>query len=92
MVTDKGPGIWKVNVSSGKSVLLNEAPSLISEWSPDGTMIAFVQSDDIWIVDLQTNALKQVTTSGKFNGFITWDLDSTGIFAFYGEEENMGKW
>ena len=40
-------------------------------WSPDGTQVAFVRDNDIWLVKLlYDNAESQVTKDGKFNEVI----------------------
>lgn len=46
-----------------------------ASFSPDGTKIAFVRNNNIFIKDLQTLAEKQITTDGKYNEIINGRTD-----------------
>ena len=43
--------------------------------SPDGTKIAFVKDNNLYIKDLSTNSIKAVTTDGKWNYIINGNCD-----------------
>ncbi len=44
-------------------------------FSPDGSRVAFTRSNNLYVKDLQTNAEKAVTTSGKPNSLINGSTD-----------------
>ncbi len=47
----------------------------LTTFSPDGTMVAFVRDNNIYIMDLQTKEEKQITFDGKFNSIINGTMD-----------------
>lgn len=47
----------------------------LTTFSPDGTMVAFVRNNNIYIMDLQTKEEKQITFDGKFNNIINGTMD-----------------
>jgi len=42
----------------------------LATFSPDGTKVAFVRKNNLFIIDLTTNNEVQITTDGKFNAII----------------------
>jgi dipeptidyl-peptidase-4 len=44
-------------------------------FSPDGTKIAFVRQNNLFMVDLNTMAERQITTDGKWNNIINGMCD-----------------
>lgn len=55
------------------------APSFVQDlaWSPDGSMLAFTNGWDVFIINAQGNAMKQLTTDGNetFDSSPTWSPD-----------------
>ncbi|MBR5784736.1 MAG: S9 family peptidase [Bacteroidales bacterium] len=47
----------------------------LTTFSPDGTMVAFVRDNNIYIIDLQTKEEKQITFDGKINSIINGTTD-----------------
>lgn len=71
------------NIKSRKLERLSEGgPQQVPTWSPDGTQVAFVRDNNIFLVKLlYDNAESQVTKDGKFNEIIN------GIPDWVNEEE-----
>ena len=59
-------------IQSRKLAKLSDGgPQQVPTWSPDGTMVAFVRNNNIFLVKLlYDNAESQVTKDGKFNEII----------------------
>jgi len=70
-------------IQSRKLAKLSDGgPQQVPTWSPDGTMVAFVRDNNIFLVKLlYDNAESQVTKDGKFNEIIN------GIPDWVNEEE-----
>lgn len=47
----------------------------LTTFSPDGTMVAFVRNNNIYIMDLATKEEKQITFDGKINSIINGTTD-----------------
>jgi dipeptidyl-peptidase-4 len=53
----------------------NDSPEENAEFSPDGSKIAFTRANDLWVLDLETNAETRLTTTGSdslLNGVLDW--------------------
>src|SRR5438309_6343067 len=52
-------------------------------WSPDGTMIAFVRGNDIWVMDAQGGGQLQLTSNGSgqfpFDTEPAWTPDGQSV-------------
>lgn len=55
--------------------LYDEAPQMLADFSPDGSKVAFVSGNNIYIRDLVDNSLVQVTSDGKQNEVINGSTD-----------------
>ena len=64
------------DINSKKLTRLSEnGKQSLADFSPDGTKVAFVRDNDIYIVDLNTGNEKQITTDGKRNHIINGTCD-----------------
>ena len=53
----------------------NDSPEDNAAFSPDGKKIAFTRANDLWVLDLGTDAEMRLTTTGSdslFNGVLDW--------------------
>jgi len=55
--------------------LFDKGPQMLADFSPDGTKVAFVFENNIYIKNLIDNSLTQVTTDGKQNTIINGSTD-----------------
>ena len=55
--------------------LLTEGNQKIARFSPDGKKIAFVRENNLFVVDVQSGELSQLTTDGKYNNIINGHTD-----------------
>ena len=81
-------GIWRLHVASGRSRrLTRHAGDGSAAWSPDGTRIAFIRDDAIWVMRPDGAAQRRVFagTKGRFHDVapksVTWSPDSR-FFAY----------
>ena len=64
------------DLTTGKLTLLSKAgKQRLATFSPDGTKIAFVRDNNLFMVDLPTGKEKQITTDGKINEIINGATD-----------------
>ena len=64
------------DINSKKLTRLSEnGKQSLADFSPDGTKVAFVRDNDIYIVDINTGNEKQITTDGKRNHIINGTCD-----------------
>jgi len=64
------------DLASGKLNLLSKGgKQRLATFSPDGTKIAFVRDNNIFVVDLLTGKEKQITNDGKINEIINGATD-----------------
>lgn len=66
--------IYDIEKKSLKQLSINGKQSL-ADFSPDGTKIAFVRDNNIFVVDLQTGNESQITYDGKTNEIINGTAD-----------------
>lgn len=50
-------------------------PQTLAEYSPDGTKVSFIYSNNLYVKDLKTGKVKQLTTDGKINKIINGTTD-----------------
>lgn len=60
---------------SKKTIRLNEGKILHPGFSPDGSKIAFVQDNNLYLYDVVTGHTKAITTDGKWNFIINGNCD-----------------
>ena len=58
-----------------KVTTLDEAQVLHPTLSPDGSKVAYVKNNNLYIKDIATNSIKAVTTDGKWNYIINGNCD-----------------
>ncbi|MEI6347388.1 MAG: DPP IV N-terminal domain-containing protein [Bacteroidota bacterium] len=82
---------WVYNRQTKKTELLfDKGKQRLADFSPDGTMVAFVYLNNLYIKNLNTNKVIQITTDGKdreiINGTTDWvyeeELDITKGFTW----------
>jgi dipeptidyl-peptidase-4 len=66
-----------IDITTGKSVPLfdKEAKEMLAEFSPDGKQVAFVYENNLYVKDLVSNLVTQVTSDGSQNGIINGSTD-----------------
>jgi dipeptidyl-peptidase-4 len=62
-------------LASKKTTAIDKDKILHPSFSPDGSKIAFVKDNNLFIKDLSTNTVKAVTTDGKWNYIINGNCD-----------------
>jgi dipeptidyl-peptidase-4 len=67
--------VYVYDVASKKAVLLNEGKVLHPSFSPDGTKIAFVFDNNLYVYDIASAKTTAVTTDGKWNHIINGNCD-----------------
>ncbi|MFC0548659.1 serine hydrolase [Kutzneria chonburiensis] len=70
--------LWEVDTSGGEPRRITQGPKDSSPaWSPDGTKIAFLRDDQVWL--LETGEPRQLTTLPLGAGAPRWSPDGTKI-------------
>ncbi len=67
--------VYVYDVDSKKAVLLNSGKVLHPTFSPDGTKIAYVFDNNLYIYDIIAGKSSAVTTDGKWNQVINGNCD-----------------
>lgn len=67
--------VYVYDVDSKKAVLLNEGKILHPTFSPDGTKIAYVFENNLYVYDMAAAKTTAVTTDGKWNSIINGNCD-----------------
>jgi len=65
--------IW--DTKTQKLQRLSDGKQRLADFSPDGTKVAFVRDNNIFVKDLETNTEKQITFDGKINHVINGTCD-----------------
>ena len=65
--------IW--DTKTQKLQRLSDGKQRLADFSPDGTKVAFVRDNNIFVKDLETNTEKQITFDGKINHIINGTCD-----------------
>lgn len=63
------------DLSSKKTIQLDTGKVMHPSFSPDGSKVAFVKDNNLYIRDLATNTTKAITTDGKWNYIINGNCD-----------------
>jgi dipeptidyl-peptidase-4 len=67
--------VYVYDVASKKTMLLNNGKILHPTFSPDGTRLAYVFDNNLYIYDLASGKTTAVTTDGKWNSIINGNCD-----------------
>ncbi|HEU4633786.1 MAG TPA: DPP IV N-terminal domain-containing protein, partial [Flavisolibacter sp.] len=67
--------VYVYDVDSKKAVLLNEGKVLHPTFSPDGSKIAYVFDNNLYVYDIASAKTTAVTTDGKWNYIINGNCD-----------------
>ena len=67
--------VYVYDVASKKSVLLNQGKVLHPSFSPDGSKLAYVFDNNLFVYDIATAKTTAVTTDGKWNYIINGNCD-----------------
>ncbi|HTD94948.1 MAG TPA: DPP IV N-terminal domain-containing protein, partial [Chitinophagaceae bacterium] len=63
------------DVATKKTIMADTGKVMYPELSPDGSKLAFVEDNNLYIKNLADNSLKAVTTDGKWNQVINGNAD-----------------
>jgi dipeptidyl-peptidase-4 len=63
------------DIISKKTSRLNEGKVMHASFSPDGSKIAFVKDNNLYVYEVSTGQTKAVTTDGKWNHIINGNCD-----------------
>lgn len=66
--------VWDIKTQT-LTPLLKEAKQMNAKFSPKADKVVFVKDNNLYINDLQTNKITQVTTDGKQNAIINGNCD-----------------
>ncbi|MFT5823518.1 MAG: dipeptidyl-peptidase-4 [Crocinitomix sp.] len=67
---------YVVDLATNKATLLFEdGPQMLADFSPDGSKVAFVFENNIYVKNLADSKLTQITTDGKKNAIINGSSD-----------------
>jgi len=61
--------------ASKKTTRLNEGKIMHASFSPDGSKVAFVKDNNLYVYDISTAQTKAITTDGKWNYIINGNCD-----------------
>jgi dipeptidyl-peptidase-4 len=67
--------VYVYDVASKKTVLLNEGKILHPTFSPDGSKLAYVFENNLYVYDLASGKSTAITTDGKWNYIINGNCD-----------------
>lgn len=63
------------DVVSKKTIKLNDSKIMHARFSPDGSKIAFVKDNNLYLYDVPTGHTRAITTDGKWNYIINGNCD-----------------
>jgi dipeptidyl-peptidase 4 len=63
------------DISTGQTKLLDTAKLLHTTFSPDGTKLAYVRDNNLYLYDIAGGTTKAITTDGKWNYIINGNCD-----------------
>lgn len=67
--------VYLHDISTGKTTKLDAEKILHPTFSPDGSRIAFVKNNNLYLYDIATNKAQAITTDGKWNYVINGNCD-----------------
>jgi len=94
---------WVLRVADGKLTRLGKslpaASLMFAKLSPDSKSVAYVSKNNIYVEDLATNAIRQLTTDGSgdiINGTTDWvteeELDLRDAFRWSPDSKSIAYW
>lgn len=63
------------DIASKKAIRLDTAKIMHATFSPDGSKIAYVKDNNLYLYDIASGAVKAITTDGKWNHIINGNCD-----------------
>ncbi len=63
------------DIASKKAIRLDTAKIMHATFSPDGSKIAYVKDNNLYLYDIASGAAKAITTDGKWNHIINGNCD-----------------
>ncbi|MBL7741114.1 MAG: DPP IV N-terminal domain-containing protein [Chitinophagaceae bacterium] len=63
------------DLSTGKLQKIDTAKLLHAGFSPDGSKVAYVKDNNLYLYDIAANSIKAITTDGKWNYIINGNCD-----------------
>jgi len=93
IVVEAGNDLFLYSLAKQTATRLTSTPAAeeLPVFSPDGTRVAFVRANDLFVVDLATRTERQITTDGSeqiLNGILDWVYDEE----IYGRGTKRGYW
>jgi dipeptidyl-peptidase 4 len=67
--------LYLYDMATRKTIRLNEGKVLHATFSPDGTKVAYVKDNNLYLYDIATASSKAITTDGKWNFIINGNCD-----------------
>ena len=67
--------VYLYNVATKKLINLNEGKILHASFSPDGSKVAYVFQNNLYLYDIAADAITAVTHDGKWNNIINGNCD-----------------
>jgi dipeptidyl-peptidase 4 len=67
--------VYLYDILAKKTVRLDAEKILHPAFSPDGSKIAFVKNNNLYLYDIATNSTRAITTDGKWNYIINGNCD-----------------
>jgi len=93
VVVEAGKDLFLYSLVKQTAARLTSTPAAeeLPVFSPDGTCVAFVRANDLFVVDVATRTERQLTTDGSdqiLNGILDWVYDEE----IYGRGTKRGYW
>lgn len=63
------------DVGTKKTITLNKGKIMHATFSPDGTKVAFVHDNNLYLYEVNSNTTRAITTDGKWNHIINGNCD-----------------
>ncbi len=67
--------VYVHDIASGKTTKLDNEKILHATFSPDGSKIAYVKNNNLFVYDMASGTSKAITTDGKWNNIINGNCD-----------------
>ena len=67
--------VYLFDANTGHTIRIDTGKLMHTTFSPDGSKIAYVKSNNLYIYDISTNTIKPITTDGKWNAIINGNCD-----------------